>query len=184
MLIYHPEKFKSLSLTPIGLRMWAFLNRDNIVQLLETKSADGYPAVMGIENEILEEFGDALQEERLRQMIGHMVRQILEARGWQLDQMNVKTTSAPFTKAARYTHPSRISAHIFRNAANRFDLCMTNTRSAAALPPIDSGWTHAAHVDSTLKMAFFGIRDPKAALNNIAQHGYHRQTVTRMSRAG
>ncbi len=81
---------------------WAFLTRDDNVARLETASQLSKPAVEGVEEQLLAEFREEILADRVKQMVGHMVRQILEQRDWVLDQTDVKVQSVPFSKAARY----------------------------------------------------------------------------------
>ena len=102
MLTYNPGNFASLYASEIGQRLWDFLNLPENITRLETASELSKPAVEGIGEQLLEEFGEDVREDRVKQMIGHMVRQILEQRGWVLDQSNVTVQSVPFIKASRY----------------------------------------------------------------------------------
>jgi len=52
---------------------------------------------------LLEEFGVDVNQDRYRQMIGHMARQIMEALGYELDRENLRLTRLNmFTTAAAY----------------------------------------------------------------------------------
>ena len=102
MLAYNPEKFASLYESELGQRIWAFLIKPENVARLETASQLSKPAVEGIEEHLLEAFREEVLADRVKQMVGHMVRQILEQRDWVLDQTDVKVQSVPFSKAARY----------------------------------------------------------------------------------
>ena len=95
-----------------------FLTRPENVARLETASELGKPAVEGIEEQLLEEFREDVLADRVKQMVGHMVRQILEQRDWVLDQSDVKVQSVPFTKATRYRRPDWITFHAFRNTSD------------------------------------------------------------------
>lgn len=48
-----------------------------------------HPAVEGIEDDLIAEFDNTVRQNRVKQTIGHMVRQIMEHQGYQLDQQNV-----------------------------------------------------------------------------------------------
>ena len=90
MLAYSPEKFASLYASELGQRIWVFLTTSENVARLETASELSKPAVEGIEEQLLAEFREDVLAERVKQMVGHMVRQILEQRDWVLDQSDVK----------------------------------------------------------------------------------------------
>ena len=143
MFAYNPEKFASLYETELGQRIWAFLTQAENVARLETASQLGKPAVEGIEEQLLEEFREDILADRVKQMVGHMVRQILEQRDWVLDQTDVKVQSVPFSKAARYRRPDWITFHAFRNASDPRDVVITDRRQNAPLPT-DARWSYYA----------------------------------------
>jgi hypothetical protein len=105
MKAYEPGRFSSTFQSGGGGEIWAFLNRsDNIVRM-ETATYLSRPAAEPLSPLLLEQFGDRIAEDRMKQMVGHMIRQILEHRGYRLDRSNVRITSKGniFTSATRYT---------------------------------------------------------------------------------
>jgi hypothetical protein len=106
MLSYKPETFASLYESDVGQRLWTFLILPETIALLETTSELGKPAVEGIEEQLLEAFRDEILADRVEQMIRHIVRQIMEHRGWVLDRSEVKVQSMPFTKAPAIVGPT------------------------------------------------------------------------------
>ena len=118
----------------LGQRIWAFLTRPDNVARLETASELGKPAVEGIEEQLLAEFREEVLADRVKQMVGHMVRQILEQRDWVLDQTDVKVQSVPFSKAARYRRPDWFTFHAFRNTSDPRDVAITDRRQNRAAP--------------------------------------------------
>ena len=105
MLTYNPGKFASLYASEIGQRLQDFLNRPENITRLETASELSKPAVEGIGEQLLEKFGDDVRENRVKQMIGRMVRKILKRHSWVRDRKGVAVQSAPFTVATRYRRP-------------------------------------------------------------------------------
>ena len=99
---YDPGPFASLYASEIGQRLWDFLNLPENITRLETASELSRPAVADIGEQLLEEFGEDVREDRVKQMIGHMVRQILERRGWVHNQHGVQVQSVLFTEASSY----------------------------------------------------------------------------------
>ena len=102
---YAPRNFSDLYATPLGKKLWAFLNeRDNLVRM-ETASYLQRPAVESLVPFLLDKFGDKVREHRVKQMTGHMVRQVLEARGYVVDRQGVRITRGDglFTSGTRYT---------------------------------------------------------------------------------
>lgn len=182
MFAYNPEKFASLYATPVGQRLWAFLTQDATVARLETASELGRPAVEGVEEQLLGEFREEALVDRNKQMIGHMVRQIMEQRGWVLDQSEVKVQSVPFIKASRYKRPEWSTFHVFRNASDPRDIVITDRRQGAILPP-GARWTYYVTFASPLKAAVaFGVRDLGQLASDVRTHGYRRLRQERVVR--
>jgi hypothetical protein len=129
-LRFEPGNFVRLAATPAGQALWTFMNQPHVVLLMDHGVQHGRSPVAEISSQLLDEFGlphdSELSERerfhrglekrfgpltagdpRVRQMIGAMARQILEAIGCSLrssdvparDQWNIFTTSA------RYQHP-------------------------------------------------------------------------------
>ena len=182
MFAYSPDKFASLYASELGQRIWAFLTRPEQVARLETASELSKPAVEGIEEQLLAEFREEVLADRVKQMVGHMVRQILEQQGWVLDQADVKVQSVPFSKAARYRRPDWVTFHAFRNTSDPRDVAITDRRQNAPLPP-DAHWAYYATFASPLKAAVaFGVRDIPQLRQDVHAHGYRRVRVERMLR--
>ena len=174
MFAYNPEKFASLFASPIGQRLWAFLTQPDNVARLETASELGKPAVEGIEEQLLAEFREDVLTHRVKQLAGHMVRQIMEQREWVLDQTDVKVRSVPFIKATRYRRPDWSTFHAFRNTSDPRDVVITDRRQNPTLPT-DSRWTFYTTFASPLKAAVaFGVRDIRHLRQQVHSHGYHR----------
>lgn len=177
MFAYDPQKFASLYATEIGQRLWAFLTRPENVIRLETASQLSKPAVEGIEEQLLAEFREDVLAHRVKQMVGHMVRQIMEQRAWVHDQTNVKVRSVPFSKATRYRRSDWVSFHAFRNTSDPRDVVITDRRKNPTLPA-HSRWTFNATFASPLRAAVaFGVRDIKQLRQQIHSHGYHRVRI-------
>ncbi len=182
MFVYNPEKFASLYETDLGQRIWDFLTRPENVARLETASQLSKPAVEGIEEQLLEAFREDVLADRVKQMVGHMVRQILEQRDWVLDQSDVKVQSVPFSKAARYRRPDWITFYAFRNTSDPRDVAITDRRQNAPLPA-DARWTFYASFASPLKAAVaFGVHDIRQLRQRVHAHGFQRVRVERMLR--
>ena len=104
MLRYEPGRFIGTYESSNGAAVWRFLNQaDNIVRM-ETASYLGRPAAEPLSPGLVARFGSAIGEDRLKQMVGHMIRQILESRGYRLDRGNVRITREGniFSSATRY----------------------------------------------------------------------------------
>lgn len=180
MFAYNPEKFASLYETDLGQRIWAFLMHPENVARLETASQLSKPAVEGIEEQLLEAFREEVLVDRVKQMVGHMVRQILEQREWVLDQSNVKVQSVPFRKASRYRRPDWITFHAFRNSSDPRDVAITDRRQNPPLPK-DARWIYYATFASPIQASVaFGVRDMRQLRLHVHAHGFRRVRVERM----
>lgn len=97
--------FRELAGSPLGQGVWAFLNEhDNLIRM-ETASYLERPAVEPLSPGLLQRFGEEVRQDRAKQMIGRMVRQILEARGYRIDRQNVRIPAPAnmFASGTRYT---------------------------------------------------------------------------------
>jgi len=182
MLTYRAEQFASLYASPLGQRVWAFLIAADNIARLETASELSKPAVEGIAEQLLAEFREDALIDRVKQMVGHMVRQILEQRGWVLDQTDVKVQSVPFNKAARYRRSDWHTFHAFRNTKDPRDVAITDRRQDPKLPT-DTRWTFYATFASPLQaVVAFGVNDIAELREEVHTHGYSRVQVARMLR--
>jgi hypothetical protein len=90
MHVYRTDKFEKTYHTSNGSDLWEWLNREAIVAIMETASYLRRPAIEPLSPLLAGAFGEALHSVKVRQMIGHMTRQVLEARGYHLDRANVR----------------------------------------------------------------------------------------------
>ncbi|PZQ55676.1 MAG: hypothetical protein DI570_21790 [Phenylobacterium zucineum] len=182
MMNYRPDKFTSLYETALVQSLWRFMNEPATVARLETASELSKTGVEGIEEPLLREFGEEVLAERVKQMVGHMIRQVLEHRGWVLDQGDVKIQSGAFTKASRYRRPDWVTLHAFRNSSDPRDVAITDRRQNPSLPS-DGRWTYYATFASPIKAAVaFGVRDLAKLREAIQARGFERIRVERMMR--
>lgn len=102
--MYRPDKFVSTFHSQDGRAIWEFLNRDINTTRMETASYLSRPAIEPLASFLLTEFGARVAEKRIKQMMGHMVRQIMERRDYRLQQGNVRITRMDnfFASASRY----------------------------------------------------------------------------------
>ncbi|MCB0637362.1 MAG: hypothetical protein KDC54_12125 [Lewinella sp.] len=186
MTDYDPGRFTDVSDTPIGKKLWAFLNKPETVASLEVASDLGKPAVCGIENTLLEEFAEDILEDRIKQLTGHMIKQIMESRGYVVDQNNVSIRSVPFTKGTRYKKPEWQRLYVFKNTANARDICVTDTRQHGTLPRLNGGaeWRYASTFATKLQASIGFQLKINDALKGISKDGYFRHQFDRMMRAG
>ncbi|MGY4366796.1 hypothetical protein ACVW1A_002861 [Bradyrhizobium sp. LB1.3] len=109
---YQPQQFSETFKTSLGQQIWAFLNEGENLIRMETASYLSRPALEALSPILKRRFGDAVFEDRIKRMTGHMVRQILEAHGYRLDRTGVRITTEGngYSTAARYTLPA--SGHV------------------------------------------------------------------------
>ena len=84
--------------------LWDFVNEpDNIVRL-ETATYLNRPAVEPLSPSLLQRFGKSVRDRQIKQLIGRLVRKVLESRGYRIDRQNVKITrnSNIFKSGTRY----------------------------------------------------------------------------------
>ena len=107
-LDYNPKNFSDLYDTERGREIWHFMRRPDNVVRMETASFLRRPAVEALSPGLLEEFGPEMGEDRFKQMIGHMARQVMEAIGYGIEQprRSVRITRDNlFSSGARYRRP-------------------------------------------------------------------------------
>jgi hypothetical protein len=102
--MYRADKFKSTYETENGKSIWEFLSEDINITRMETATYLFRPAIEPLSPFLQAKFGPSIRRNRLKQMMGHMVRQIMEHRGFHLQQGNVKITRPGniFASASRY----------------------------------------------------------------------------------
>lgn len=107
-LEYEPQNFRDLAETDLGGAIWAFLTRpDNLIRM-ETATLLDRAAVEPLAAGLVAEFGDQVRDDRSKQLIGHMTRQIMEALGYELDRSGLRITRASlFMSGATYRRPDR-----------------------------------------------------------------------------
>ncbi|MCU0882104.1 MAG: hypothetical protein MUF14_05485, partial [Hyphomonadaceae bacterium] len=102
-VVYDPQNFRDLYETELGASVWRFLVQpDNRIRM-ETASYLGRAAVEPLAPGLVLEFGSEIGQDRIKQMIGHMVRQIMEAVGYKIDRPGLRITrESLFSSGARY----------------------------------------------------------------------------------
>ena len=102
-LEYVAQNFRDAYETDFGQELWRFLRRpDNLVRM-ETATYLDRTAVEPLAPGLLRIFGPEVAQDRIKQMIGHMVRQIMEAMGFRIDRQGLRITrESMFTVATRY----------------------------------------------------------------------------------
>jgi len=98
--------FSGLFATNLGEKLWARITDEKTVHDMEVATKLRRPAVEAIGDDLIAEFGAPVRENRVKQMIGHMARQVMEKRGYVLDVQRVPVRfSKLFSTASRYKRP-------------------------------------------------------------------------------
>jgi hypothetical protein len=176
---YDAARFAKEANTPLGREIFAFLASEVAVDAMEVASDLGSPAVAGIEEKLLKKFGDKVMPDRIKQMIGHMVRQIMEDEGFVVDQGDMKMGSIPFSKGTRYKRPEWFTLHVFYSTKDPRLLCFSQSRSGEKLPPEPNGgtWKYRTTFSTTLRGAIAFNISPSHVREQVKANGYymHRQ---------
>jgi hypothetical protein len=102
-LTYDPKNFRLFNQMEFREALWRFLLRpDNLIRM-QTATYFRRPAVEPLSPGLLAQFGSELAEDRIKQMIGHMVAQIMRTMGYELDAEGLRITRPGlFSTGARY----------------------------------------------------------------------------------
>lgn len=182
---YEAGRFASDAATPLGREIFDFLASDASVDAMEVASDLGSPAVAGIEEKLLERFREQVLPDRVKQMIGHMVRKIMEDEGFIVDQSDVKMGSVPFSKGTRYKRPEWFPLHVFYSTDDPRQLCFSQSRAGDKLPfePNGGKWRYRTTFSTTLRGAIaFGIT-PSYVREQVRANGFHMHRQERAVRA-
>jgi len=95
--------FREIANSATGQEIWKLLNEhDNLIRM-ETATFLSRPAVEALSPVLLSRIGEEVRQDRMKQMVGRMVRQILERCGYQIDQQSVRIPKPNvFTSGTRY----------------------------------------------------------------------------------
>ena len=185
MLEFAAGQFATEYQTPEGTALWAIFNRADVVTRMETASDLGQPALAPIEDILLAELGGVITRDRYKQMAGRMVRQVMEAHGFEHEASDIRLNSVPFYKASRYRRRDLTGLYLFKNSSDPRLICLTATRKGEAMPAPETGrWVYVNFLTSNLKAQVGYSFDLKAAAREVAKRGYVLHQVPRMLRAG
>ena len=183
MIAFDAAQFRSEAETELGRKLWSFLNQPDIVARMETATDLGQPAVQGIEEQLLAAFGAEVLTDRIKQMIGRMVRQVMDANGFEHVTSDVRLNSVPFYKASRYRRRGQAMVYLFKSSKNPRDMMISATRSPD-LPPIEGGrWIYINALTSALK-AQIGYGFDLKTIAVTALQGPISHSMPRVLRAG
>lgn len=82
----------------------------------------------------------------VEQMIGHMVKQIMDAAGYEIDQQKVKMESIPFYAGTRYKRRDDRTYHVWHKGSDARSCALTPDKLGSKLPPLtDDRWIYTTH---------------------------------------
>lgn len=104
MEAYNPQSFKDVFDSILGQNILNYLISEDAKVRLVLTSQLGHPAAEGIGDVLLDQFGDEVRTDRVKQAIGHMIRYVMEGNGYHLAQRSVKCRRKTelFVYATRY----------------------------------------------------------------------------------
>jgi hypothetical protein len=183
-LNYDPGTFTSLAATPLGCSLWAALTNDAYIAAMTTATALGHPAVAGIESELLRDFGHDVLDDRVKQMIGHMVRQIMEQCGFVIDQQKVKIDSIPFYAGTRYKARDDWTYYVWQSSSDQRHTALTADREGQHLPTLKKGrWiSQKSFVGALRGKVAYGMKDESEVRRDLARRGFHEYRRDRLLR--
>lgn len=182
--VYRPGPFAAVAETQLGQALWEFLLEDATIRAMEVATDLGAPAVAGVEEGLLRRFGGDVLNDRIKQMLGHMVRQIMERRGYVIDQSEVRLNSIPFAKGTRYRRSDAYQVHVFRNSRDGREVCMSDSRTPRGLPDPGLGarWSLWRSFSTRLRARVgFGV-ELEQVRTAIVASGYFRTRLGRVLR--
>lgn len=182
MSIFDPGVFSSEFNTQLGMRLWDFFNEPENIIRMETATKLQRPAIEGLEEELLQRFGEDILVDRVKQMMGRMAKQVMEHKGYVIDQQNVKITSgAPFSRATRYKQENEMTFYVFKNNSEPRRFALTGDKAGASLRDNSSRWTYWKSFKGGLRGRIaFGLEDENAAREDIRRQGYHIYSMSRL----
>lgn len=128
---YEPQNFRDLAESDLGRELWRWLRDRESVIRMETASYLERAAVEPLGPCLVEEFGPEIAEDRNKQFIGHMVRQVMEGLGYSLVQAGMRIARGMFTTGARYQLPGEERDRSMRITAEQRKAWLANTAQSA-----------------------------------------------------
>lgn len=97
---FEAGSFTDVANTPLAATLWRFLHEDTSIACLETSTYLQRPAIEGLQPRLLAEFGDEIKADRIKQMTGRMVKQVMESLGYHLEQPDIDIQNKDLYKTA------------------------------------------------------------------------------------
>jgi hypothetical protein len=162
---------------------WTWMGVPDNVELMKVASDDGSPALLGVRERLIAEFGERLHDGRRRQHFGQMAKQILEKEGYSIAQREVTINAYPFSVATRFEHSDRSKLFIYRSTSNARDVCVTLDKPAKNLPENSTKWKYWTFVISSIETSILLEQTREKLIQEIKRNGYARAALHRAVRA-
>lgn len=108
MDVFDGAEFGAFGQSRVARSLWRFLNKPDQVVRLEVASELGHAALDGVIVDLERKFNRSLRGKRTKQMVGAMIKRVLESRGWRIGKTGIRVRlGRRFTVAARYHKPQR-----------------------------------------------------------------------------
>ena len=100
--------------------IWDFLRRDDNLIRMETAVRLDRAPVEALSAQLIFEFGTSIDLQIVKQMIGRMVRQIMEKLGYEIERKSLRITRpCLFSSGASYRRKGQVRDRSVRNSADR-----------------------------------------------------------------
>jgi hypothetical protein len=87
-----------------GSQLWELLNEPETIRTMTRASDEGQTAAEAIAQLLVDRLGMQRNQNRVKQFTGHLIKQVMERRGYRHVGDRRCTLNPLFTSAARYTH--------------------------------------------------------------------------------
>ncbi|MER8639324.1 hypothetical protein [Mesorhizobium sp. M1365] len=130
-LVYRPKNFRDLAETDLGRAIWSYLKEHDNQIRMETATLLERAAVEPLAAGLVAEFGEDVADDRTKQMIGHMVRQVMEALGYMPDRSALRITRPSlFTSGTTY-RPMGSDPRAMKITREQREAWVKNTKNSA-----------------------------------------------------
>ena len=183
---YQSGPFRSLAATKLGKDLWGFINEDENVGHMERAADKGHCAVVGIEELLSKRFEKRMPDERVQHMIEHMVDQVMEDKGYEIERQNVTVGSSIFSSGTLYTRPEWQRLYVFQSSKDARQLCVAESCDIENLPSAPGGgqWCRYASFATDLRGTIaYGLSDLSAVREEVRNQGYALRTQERLLHA-
>jgi hypothetical protein len=179
---FDPDKFKDVYQTQDGKRAWEVLTTSDAISRMKAVSDIRKPAVLAVEELLLREFDEAFLNDRFKQMVGFMIKQIMLENGYQLDGQNKPVSGrGAFSKASRYKRSDEVEFAVFRDAGNARFLILThgkNSETNLFPDPEGKSWRFWKMVRGKLACTILlGINNTDHVSKRIKQNGFYQTNM-------